>query len=85
MKLFYGNPNLVTHSELLLAPGTHTMVSLVRQTHRTVVRRLKAVDIFPQSKPCNDTFEYTFFKYSKLTLQSHAHVSIIDRVRVVPI
>lgn len=66
LRLYFGSMDIVPTTDIILAPGTHTVVSLIRQKYRTVARQSKTLDFESLQKPCKDSHEYMHIISSKL-------------------
>lgn len=66
LSLFVGELDAAEESQVLLSPGTHTVLALTRQTFRTSERRSRTINFDkPRQRPCTETITYQHFDYGR--------------------
>lgn len=57
---------------IFMAPGTHTVVAMTAERHRTKARSARFLNIYTKQLPCDADFKYKYLSASK-TLTPGAH------------
>lgn len=65
LHLYYGSEEEAPLTTLLLAPGTHTLVSMVPEHHRTTARQLRTVPLYKAKLTCREKPEYNYVASGK--------------------
>jgi hypothetical protein len=68
LSLYFGNLETAARSEILLAPGMHTVVSMVKEKHTARDQPWKAIKFYDPKKPCVDVFEYSRIDYGECAI-----------------
>lgn len=76
LDLYYGDvEDAAVRSAVLLAPGFHTVVAMTKQKHRATDRRMHIVQFHGVKKPCVETYEYKYIRYSKSSFRFEHAIS----------